>query len=86
MPNRYPKRSQYKYTKKPYRLRNWPAYESALRKRGDLTLWFSPDAIQAWHVSKFIAAPNLGPNRTGASGGSSMWSLTPIRAISWPRR
>jgi hypothetical protein len=49
-PNRYPRRSQYKYTKKPHRLRNWPAYESALRKRGDLTLWFSTQTIQAWHV------------------------------------
>ena len=47
MPNRYPKRRQYKYTKKPYRVRNWPAYETALRKRGELTLWFSEDAIDA---------------------------------------
>ncbi len=50
MPYRYPKRSQYKYTKKPYRIRNWPAYETALRKRGELTLWFSEEAIEAWHA------------------------------------
>jgi hypothetical protein len=50
MPNRHPTRAQYKYTKKPYRLRNWSAYESALRQRGDLTLWFSAEAIEAWHV------------------------------------
>ncbi len=50
MPYRYPKRSQYKYTKKPYRVRNWPAYESSLRERGNLTLWFSEDAIVAWHA------------------------------------
>ncbi|MEE8311747.1 MAG: hypothetical protein V3R77_05780, partial [Candidatus Binatia bacterium] len=35
MPHRYPKRSQYKYAKKPYRIRSWPAYETALRRRGD---------------------------------------------------
>ena len=45
MPNRYPKRSQHEHTKKPYRLRNWAEYESALRKHGDLTLWFSAEAI-----------------------------------------
>ena len=50
MPYRYPKRSQYKYTKKPYRVRNWPAYETALRKRGELMLWFSEEAIEAWNA------------------------------------
>ncbi len=45
---RYPKRSQHKYTKKPYHLRNWPEYEKALRRRGDLTLWFSEEALRAW--------------------------------------
>lgn len=50
MPNRYPKRNQHKYTKKPYRLRNWPAYESAVRKRGDLTLRFSAQAIETWQA------------------------------------
>ena len=48
---RYPKRSQYKYTRKPYRIRNWAQYETALRKRGELTLWFSEDAIEAWRQS-----------------------------------
>lgn len=50
MPHCYPKRSQYKYTKKPYRVRNWREYETALRKRGELTLWFSEEVIQAWHA------------------------------------
>jgi hypothetical protein len=35
---KYPKRSQYKYTKSPYRIRNWPEYEAGLRRRGDLTV------------------------------------------------
>ena len=48
MPSGYPKRSQLKYTRKPYRVRNWPEYEKALRNRGQLTLWFSEDAIKAW--------------------------------------
>jgi hypothetical protein len=29
-------------------LTNWPAYEAGLRQRGDLTVWFSEEAIAAW--------------------------------------
>jgi hypothetical protein len=29
------------------RLTNWPAYEASLRQRGDLTVWFSEEAIAA---------------------------------------
>ena len=50
MPHCYPKRSQYKYTRKPYRVRNWREYETALCKRGELTLWFSEEAIEGWHA------------------------------------
>ena len=47
---KYPKRSQYKYAKAPYRIRNWPKYEEGLRRRGDLTIWFSDDAIKSWRA------------------------------------
>ena len=50
MGHRYPKRTQLKYTKQRYRVRNWPEYEAGLRKRGDLTLWFSEEAIAAWRA------------------------------------
>jgi len=45
---KYPKRSQYKYAKSRYRIRNWPEYEAGLRRRGDLTIWLSEDAIKSW--------------------------------------
>jgi hypothetical protein len=38
---KYPKRSQYKYAKSRYRVRNWAEYEAGLRCRGDLTVWLS---------------------------------------------
>ncbi len=47
---KYPKRSQYKYAKSQYRVRNWPEYEAGLKKRGDLTVWLSDDALDAWRV------------------------------------
>ena len=45
---KYPKRSQYKHAKKQYRIRNWRVYTKALRRRGDLTVWFDVDAIEKW--------------------------------------
>ena len=35
------KRSQRKYVKKAYRVRNWREYEAGLRDRGSLTVWIS---------------------------------------------
>src|SRR5207253_4138542 len=29
---------------------NWPAYDASLRQRGSLTVWFSEEAIAAWHA------------------------------------
>ena len=34
--------------KTKYRVGNWPEYERALRQRGDVTLWLTPDAITTW--------------------------------------
>ena len=52
MLQRYPRRSQYEYAKKPYRIRDWPEYETGLRRRGELTLWICEDAAQAWHAPR----------------------------------
>jgi IS5 family transposase len=34
--------------KTKYRVSNWPGYDRALVRRGDITLWISEDAIRAW--------------------------------------
>jgi hypothetical protein len=47
---KYPKRSRYKHAKSQYRVRNWAEYEARLKKRGDLTVWLSDDALDAWRV------------------------------------
>jgi hypothetical protein len=47
---KYPKRSQYKYAKSPYRICNWPVYEAGLRRRGDLTVWLSDAALDSWRA------------------------------------
>ena len=45
-----PKRSQYKHTKSRYRVKNWGEYEAGLRRRGDLTVWLSDEALDAWQA------------------------------------
>jgi len=66
---KYPKRSQYKYAKSPYRIRNWPEYEAGLRNRGDLTVWLSDAALHAWR------APT-----SGKPGGQRTYSDLAIEA------
>jgi hypothetical protein len=51
-----------KYTT-AYRVKNWAEYDKALRDRGDLTLWISQDAIDAWT-----------PPQTGKRGAQPVYS------------
>ena len=46
----HPKRRQYKYAKSRYQVKNWGEYEAGLRKRGDLTVWLSDEALDAWRA------------------------------------
>ena len=49
--------------KTAYRVRNWPEYEKSIRDRGEVTIWFSPEAIEAWT-----------PEKTGKRGGQLRYS------------
>ena len=49
--------------KTKYRVGNWREYERGLRSRGDVTIWFSADAVGAWT-----------PPRTGRRGGQQRYS------------
>jgi hypothetical protein len=53
--------------KQQHRVTNWPAYEVGLRARGSLTVWFTAEAIEAWHAEP----------RTG-SGGQPRYSALAI--------
>ncbi|WP_298934995.1 IS5 family transposase [uncultured Ruegeria sp.] len=52
-----------KFEKAKYRVMNWPEYNEALRQRGDVTVWFSEDAVSGW------CAP-----RSGKRGGQRQYS------------
>ena len=49
--------------KTKYRVGNWSAYERALVQRGDVTLWLSADATDAWK-----------PSLSGRPGGQKKFS------------
>ena len=53
-----------------YRVRNWPAYDAGLRRRGDLTLWLDEAAIAGWR-----AAPRTTP------GGQARYSDLAIELV-----
>ncbi len=49
------KRTQRKYVKKAYRVRNWREYEAGLRNRGSLTVWISLTAgkLVNWDAPRY---------------------------------
>ncbi len=54
-----------------HKVTNWPAYDTSLRQRGSLTVWFTDDAIAGW-----AAEP-----RTTRGGQPLSASLTSLRGI-----
>jgi len=45
-------KSHHPIPKQKRRLTNWPAYEAGLRQRGDLTVWFTDDAVAEWRTNR----------------------------------
>ncbi len=39
---------RHRIPKQKHRVTNWAEYDAALRARGSLTVWFTPEAIEAW--------------------------------------
>ncbi len=54
-----------------HKVTNWPAYDASLRQRGDLTVWFNEEAIEAW-------AAELRTSRGGQAWYSPLAILTAL--------
>jgi hypothetical protein len=63
MPYKHNESRRHKIEKARYKVTNWPEYNKALRQRGDITIWFTEEALAAWH-----------PGKTGARGGPQEYS------------
>ena len=48
MPNKHNDKYRHKFKKTKYKVKNWANYNDALRKRGDITVWFTEEAIASW--------------------------------------
>ena len=56
-----------------YRVRNWPAYDAGLQQRGSLTVWCTPQAVQAWY---YQGPPQRGAQYTfSAVAIQTAWTL-----------
>ena len=52
MPYKVRNNRRHKFEKAHYKITNWSEYNEVLTKRGDITVWLSPEVIKAWHVDK----------------------------------
>ncbi len=48
MPYKANEPRRHKIPKARYRVENWSAYDAAMRRRGDLTIWVTPEAFATW--------------------------------------
>ena len=48
MPYKVNQERRHRIPKARYRVKNWRDYDAALRRRGDLTVWVTAEAIEAW--------------------------------------
>ena len=70
MPFKHHAARRHRILRAQYRVRNWPAYDAGLRRRGDLTLWLDEAAIAGWQ-----AAPRTTP------GGQARYSDLAIELV-----
>jgi hypothetical protein len=63
MPYKHNQSRRHKIEKARYKVTNWPEYNKALRQCGDITIWFTEEALAAWH-----------PAKTGARGRPQEYS------------
>jgi len=52
VPYKHNESRRHKFTKPKYKVTNWPEYNDALRRRGDITIWFTEEAIAEWRPAK----------------------------------
>jgi hypothetical protein len=67
MPYKFSESRRRKIPTARYRVTNWPKYDAALVRRGAITVWFTEEALGAWHAPA-----------TGARGGQPIYSAIAI--------
>ena len=52
MPHKHNEDRRHKIPKQKFKVTNWSAYNESLRRRGDLTVWISDEALSQWSASR----------------------------------
>jgi hypothetical protein len=75
VPYKHSEDCRHKFEKPHYKVTNWPAYNAALKRRGDFTMWFTEEAIAEWC-----------PAKTGARGRPTKYSNVAIETALFIRQ
>ena len=75
MPYKHNESRRHKIEKSRYKVTNWHEYNNGLRRRGDITIWFTEAAIAEWR-----------PTRTGARGRPQEYSNLAIETALFIRQ
>jgi hypothetical protein len=67
MPYKFNEGRRHKFSKARYRVTNWPDYDAALVRWGELTVWLTEQAMAAWYA-----------RATGERGGQPIYSAIAI--------
>ena len=62
--------------KQRHRVTNWAEYDAGLRARGSLTVWFTPEAIEAWR-----AEPRIGRGGQPRYSSLAITTALTLRAV-----
>lgn len=54
MPYKLREPVRHKFKKKAYNKRDWKTYEKGLVNRGNITIWFSEEAVSGWHPPESV--------------------------------
>ncbi len=67
MPYKHNESRRHKIEKPRYKVTNWPEYNTALRNRGNFTVYFTEEAVNEWDSTK-----------TGGRGRPQLYSAVAI--------
>jgi Transposase DDE domain len=72
MPHKHNADRRHHIPKMSFKVRNWPAYEAGLRRRGSLTLWIEDAALECWQT--------IGPSGQARYTGAAIQTSLMLRA------
>lgn len=63
MPNKYAEKKEWNVPKQRYKLSNWSEYSDTLRRRGEIDVWLSDEAISLWYEKDRVYDGTGAPKR-----------------------